>query len=80
MSRATDAFALLATAMQDINPACQNDDRFISDDLPAATLSPICRACPLYAACAAYAGIERPKGGVWAGKRYKTSLLRKDNE
>jgi hypothetical protein len=80
MSRATDAYALLTAAMQDTNPACQNDYRFISDDVPAESLSRICRACPLFDLCAVYAGIERPKGGVWAGKRYKTNTSKENSK
>lgn len=79
MTLATDAFERLSKAMQVTDPACQDDDRFVSDDIPAATLSHICRVCPLYAACAAYAGIARPKGGIWAGKRYKTNTSKKEN-
>ncbi|MEA9997837.1 WhiB family transcriptional regulator [Cryobacterium sp. RTS3] len=73
MSRATDAFEALSIAMQDNSPACQDDDRFISDDVPAATLAPICRTCPVYDLCAAYGELDRPKAGTWAGKRYKTN-------
>ena len=71
MTKAADAFARLQFAMFDISPACQDDDRFISDDVPAATLAPICRACPLFDLCADYAELEKPKGGIWAGKRYR---------
>jgi hypothetical protein len=72
MSRATDAYVRLTQAMRDTDPACRDDDSFILDDQPENTLAPVCRACSLFDLCAAYAELERPKGGVWAGKRYRT--------
>ncbi|TFB92776.1 WhiB family transcriptional regulator [Cryobacterium sp. HLT2-28] len=71
MTKATDAFARLQFAMFTTAPACQDDDRFVSDDVPAATLAPLCRTCPVFDLCADYAGLERPKGGIWAGNRYR---------
>ena len=71
MSRATDAFTALQDAMTSTDPACSRDARFIDDDVPAHTLAPICRQCPLYALCSAYGELERPIGGTWAGKRYR---------
>ncbi|MEB0265901.1 WhiB family transcriptional regulator [Cryobacterium sp. 10I5] len=73
MTKATDAFERLQFAMFTTDPACKDDDRFISDDVPAATLAPICRTCPVYDLCAAYGELDRPKAGTWAGKRYKTN-------
>lgn len=72
MSRGSETYERLTLQMLVIDPACQNDDRFIADDQPEATLAPICRSCPLFDLCAEYAEIERPKAGVWAGKRYRT--------
>lgn len=79
MTRATDAFDRLTAAMQDTDPACQNDDRFILDGQPAESLSSICRACPLFDLCAIYGELARPTGGIWAGKRYKTNSTTKEN-
>jgi hypothetical protein len=76
MSRATDAFDVLTLAMIDTDPACQDDDRFILDDQPAESLAYLCNACPLLEACAKYADLERPKAGIWAGKRYRTNQPR----
>jgi len=71
MSRATQAWDELVTAMTTTDPACQNDDRFVLDDQPAQSLKPICDQCPLLSLCANYGALERPKGGIWAGKRYR---------
>lgn len=73
MSRATDAYLRLTNAMVETDPECQDDGRFVLDDQPAHTLSYICRACPLFDLCRDYAEAERPKGGVWAGKRYSSN-------
>jgi len=70
MTRGTDAFSRLMTAMEDTDPACQDDDRFVLDDQPAHTLVQICRACPVFDLCKEYAAIAKPAGGVWAGRRY----------
>lgn len=59
--------------MVDTDPACQDNDRFILDDQPANTLAYICRACALFAPCATYGELERPKAGIWAGKRYRAN-------
>ncbi|TFD25869.1 hypothetical protein [Cryobacterium lyxosi] len=71
MSRATDAYTRLQVAMTSSDPACQQDTRFTDDDQAIGELAPICRACPLYDGCATYAELDRPLGGVWAGKRYR---------
>ena len=68
MSRSAEAWRALATAMIDTAPACQGDDRFTDDDQATAELAPICRACPLYDLCATYAELDRPTGGIWAGR------------
>ena len=77
MTKATEALERLSLAMIDTAPACQDDERFIRDDVPAETLAPICRTCDLFDRCSEYAGLERPKAGVWAGKRYKNSKTSK---
>ena len=73
MNKADAAFERLSLAMVDTAPACQDDDRFILDDQPAHTLAYVCRACPVFDLCAEYAGLERPKAGIWAGVRYRTN-------
>ena len=81
MSRATDAYTRLQVAMTSTDPACQQDTRFTDDDQATGELAPICRACPLYDLCATYAELDRPLGGIWAGKRYrnnKTTTTKKD--
>ena len=70
MSKSSEAFDALKLAMIDTSAPCLDDARFIDDDQAPADLTPICEACPLYELCSTYAGIERPKGGIWAGKRY----------
>lgn len=64
--------------MQDHEPACQDDDRFILDDQPAHTLTYLCDVCPLVTLCHAYAEANRPAGGIWAGKRYGTRNPRQE--
>jgi hypothetical protein len=70
MTRASEAYNRLALAMTESDPACRDDDRYISDDVPAIDVAPLCNACPLLALCKEYAQIEKPKGGIWAGTRY----------
>jgi hypothetical protein len=72
MSRATDAFERLQLAMLATEPLCEGDDRFIEDEAPVSTLAFICEDCGLFELCREYAELERPKGGVWAGKTYRT--------
>jgi hypothetical protein len=85
MSRATDAYMRLTQVMRDTDPACKGDERFILDYDEKGThqtrtpggeqsVSAICRSCPLFDLCAEYAELERPKAGVWAGKRYRTNV------
>ena len=79
MSKSSEAFDALKLAMLTTTAACLNDPRFIDDDQAPAELKPICEACPLYDLCDTYAAIERPKGGIWAGRRfsqYKTKETR----
>ena len=70
MSKSSEAFDALKFAMMTKSAACLSDDRFISDDQAPAELAPICEACPLVVECSTYATLERPKGGIWAGKKY----------
>lgn len=77
MTRATEAYNRLALAMADVDPACKHDDRFISDDVPARSVEPLCNACPLLELCRDYAQIEKPKGGIWAATRYGVSTRTK---
>lgn len=72
MSRASEAFDRLQLAMKDREPLCVGDERFIDDDAPVPMLAFVCEDCPLFNLCRAYADLERPKGGVWAGKVYRT--------
>lgn len=73
MTAATVAFTALQDAMTETDPECRDDDRFILDDQPADTLAYICDRCPLINLCRTYAAAERPKGGVWAGRRWHTN-------
>ena len=70
MSKSSEAFDALKLAMMTTSAACLDDDRFIDDDQAPADLAPICEACPLFDLCNAYAAIERPTGGIWAGRRF----------
>ena len=79
MSRTSEAWDALATAMIDIDPACHGDDRFTDDDQVISDLAPICRACPLYGPCATYAELDRPTGGIWAGKGYRLNKSQRSN-
>lgn len=79
MSKSSEAFSALKLAMIDTPAACLDDPRFIDDDQEPAELKSLCETCPLYDLCNAYAVIERPKGGIWAGRRftqYKTKETR----
>ena len=70
MSKSSEAFDALKFNMMTTSAACLNDDRFINDDQAPADLTPICEACPLFDLCSTYAAIERPVGGIWAGRRF----------
>lgn len=76
MSRASDAYNHLTLAMDELAPACKDDERFIADDTKADELAPVCRTCPVFNLCATYGDLERPKAGIWAGKRYRTNQPR----
>jgi hypothetical protein len=70
MTRSSEAYDPLTTAMDDLKPACLNDDRFTDDSTNAADVSAICKACPLYTLCRDFAQIDKPKAGIWAGVKY----------
>ena len=80
MSRSSEAFDALKFAMIDTSAACLDDDRFIDDDQAPADLTPICASCPLFDLCNTYAAIERPAGGIWAGKRYTQRTTKRTEE
>lgn len=69
MVAATD----LATALLTSKPNCRGDDRFTTENLSAkeaAECRSICRSCPLFDPCRAYAQATRPAAGIWAGRLY----------
>lgn len=70
MTRATEAFAELVKVMQEHVPACRDDLRFILDDTRAKEVVGICHRCPAFPECETYAQVAKPKGGIWAGKRW----------
>lgn len=81
MSRADIAYGLLASAMENTEPNCTGSELFTADDLEQpdiAELARICDTCPLFILCDDYARLERPKAGVWAGKRYRNYQPRKE--
>ncbi|MGS0560098.1 WhiB family transcriptional regulator [Microbacterium aurugineum] len=67
----------LQDALARSSPACEGDERFISDGRTptlSADLAVICAACPVLTACRTYATKARPHamagfwGGHWRGK------------
>jgi hypothetical protein len=73
MSKADTAYRALLSAMEDLEPVCLGDDRFIDDDTRADQVKALCSDCPLNSSCAEYARTARPRGGIWAGKRWGRS-------
>lgn len=69
---AVDAYTALHDAMRNITPDCHDDPRFISDTQEAEHLKYLCDACPLFDLCQKFARLEKPPGGIWAGKRWTT--------
>ncbi|RBO71027.1 MULTISPECIES: WhiB family transcriptional regulator [unclassified Microbacterium] len=74
---AAAAWAELSRALLVLAPACDGDDRFISDGRSSATsteLASICADCPVLTVCRSYASEARPHtmagfwGGRWRGK------------
>jgi hypothetical protein len=70
VTAAADAYTALHSAMETTTPLCRNDDRFIDDDTNPAHVVELCNLCPLFAACKAYAIAARPKGAIYAGRRW----------
>jgi hypothetical protein len=70
MTAASDAYQALHTAMETMSPLCRDDSRFIDDTINPARVVELCRVCPLFAACRAYAIAARPKAGIYAGRRW----------
>ena len=82
MSRASAAFERLSLAMLETRPECLGLDLFTADDLDKADVAvcaAICDTCPLFDLCLDYADLERPKAGIWAGKRYRTNNTTREN-
>jgi hypothetical protein len=73
MSKATDAFDVLQKAMETALPACIEDGRFTDDYTRAEDVRDICNQCPLLDSCLDYGRTARPRGGIWAGKRWGRS-------
>ncbi|WP_183084999.1 WhiB family transcriptional regulator [Mycetocola manganoxydans] len=72
-TRAGAAANDLVTALLDGEPSCRGDDRFTADSLAnedAVSCRKICKACPVFEVCRAYAAATRPAAGMWAGRRY----------
>ena len=81
MSRASVAYSALAMAMENAQPKCKDNAKFTADELrqpDVDELALICSTCPLFDLCSTYASIERPKIGVWAGKRYRSYKTTED--
>jgi hypothetical protein len=75
MTRASEAYDRLHTAMTDSIPECVGIDLFTADSISTADLDDLrklCDSCPLRKLCDEYARLERPKVGLWAGKQYGT--------
>ena len=77
MTEAADTeYRALVAALDTYQPPCTGDDRYIADDIDEATRAELnagCDLCRIRDLCAAYAQRVRPKGGLWAGKRYSHS-------
>lgn len=75
MTRASEAYDSLHTAMTETLAPCDGIELFTADTLGSAdkaVLTPICDTCPLFDLCRTYADIARPPAGFWAGKSYGT--------
>ncbi|GAA1677489.1 WhiB family transcriptional regulator [Microbacterium lacus] len=79
MAAGDTEYAALLQQMDDNTPNCEDDPRFIQDELTPRDvfeMRGMCRTCPLIAACEAYSAAGKPKGGFWAGRHY--GATRKD--
>ena len=71
-------YQALTDALRDVTPACAGDPRFIADDLEPADeirMRSICRSCPVFAECKAYA--PHAAAGYWAGAQRGTSTRKR---
>lgn len=71
------AWTALQHALEATVPPCRGDDRFVDDDVRPADVADVCDRCPILELCRDYAATSKPKGGVWAGRRW-TRSTRKD--
>jgi hypothetical protein len=82
VSRASEAYDRLHTALVTNIPDCQDIDLFTADGLSKAdmgVLKQICESCPLRAPCDDYGRIAKPPAGVWFGKSYRASGAKKSS-
>jgi hypothetical protein len=70
MTAASDAYTALQSAMTETDPLCLDDNRFTMDETDPRHVIELCQLCPLFAACKAYAIAARPKGAIYAGRRW----------
>lgn len=71
---AKPAWDRLTFALQEVEPDCLDDERYIADLLQNGEkkiLASICSACPLLTECMDYALVEKPKAGWWPGVQLK---------
>lgn len=81
MSRASEAYERLSLVMLDTTPACLGLELFTASDLDKADVAAcaaLCDVCPLFDLCRAYADLEKPKVGVWAGRTYRTNNTKRE--
>lgn len=76
MTRSSDLYETLTHALEDTEPACRDDGRFI---LERAELAPdeiehlartVCATCPVRKPCSDYAEVKNPLAGIWGGHMY----------
>lgn len=80
--RGVAEYTVLQDALTEYTPPCHGDDRYTADEHDNSTLAELatgCDLCHISGLCRAYANTARPKGGVWAGKRYSNNP-RKDDQ
>lgn len=79
-STAKPAWDRLTEALQEIEPDCVDDPRYIADRLENGEkklLASICSDCPLLDYCMDYALIGKPAAGWWPGVQLKELERRK---
>lgn len=72
--RGGEEYARLQEALRDTPAPCADDDAFTADTIPtstAAELARICASCPVRDLCAAFAAVNRPGHGYWAGQSWQ---------